>query len=163
MTYRFLPLLLTLLLAPVLAICADAPFLGKVVAITDGDTLKVLTDDRRQIKIRLAEIDCPEKGQPWGKRAKQTLSQLAFSKFVLVEPVTTDRYGRMVATIFVDDKNINETLVRNGHCWTYRKYVKHPIFYALEDYARNNNLGLWRLPESKRVPPWQWRRKRYNH
>ena len=138
---------------------ANEHFTGKVVKITDGDTLTVLVD-RKQVRIRLAEIDCPEKRQPWGNKAKQALSNLAFSKIIKVNPVTVGRYGRIIAHLIVNDREINKELVRTGNCWVYRKYAKDKTLYTLENEARDTKRGLWGLPENQRIPPWEWRRKK---
>ncbi len=133
---------------------------GKVVGITDGDTLKILTADKKTVKIRLSEIDTPERRQPYGKRAKQALSDLAFQKPVAVRVVTIDRYKRTVGRIYVGDLDVSAELVRRGAAWVYRKYAKDRNLYVLEDQARSEKRGLWGLPEAQRVPPWEWRRKR---
>ena len=75
---------------------------GKVVAISDGDTFTLLTTDKKQIKVRLSEIDTPEKGQPFGSRTQEALSDLIFSKDVLVIQDDIDRYGRLVGHVYVD-------------------------------------------------------------
>ncbi len=87
---------------------------GKVIAITDGDTIKILTLAKRQIKVRLADIDTPEKRQPYGKKAKQILSGKIYGKQVEIEKVTTDRYKRMVGRIYLGNRNINAEMVANG-------------------------------------------------
>jgi micrococcal nuclease len=74
---------------------------GKVVGISDGDTITVLKGTT-PFKIRLYGIDCPERGQAFGKRAKQFTSDMVFLKHVKIEPVDKDRYGRLVACVFVD-------------------------------------------------------------
>ena len=132
-------------------------FTANVIAITDGDTIKVLNNSQ-QIKIRLAEIDTPEKNQPYGKRAKQALSDFIFNKEVEVEVVTIDRYGRTVGKIFLDNQNINREMVKAGHAWVYVQYAKDKTLFALEKTARENQLGLWALPEGERIAPWEWRR-----
>lgn len=132
---------------------------GKVVGVTDGDTITVLTPEKKQLKVRLAEIDTPEKRQPYGKRSKQALSSLIFGKQVEVESRGKDRYQRTIGKIFLDGTDINAEMVRRGHAWVYRKYARDPGLFDLEDEARTQELGLWRLPEVKREPPWEWRRK----
>ncbi len=132
---------------------------GTVVGITDGDTLKLLTADKKTIKIRLAEIDTPERQQPYGKRAKQELSDLAFQKQVAVKVVTIDRYGRTVGRIYIGDLDISAEMVRVGTAWVYRKYAKDQNLYRLEEEARSEKRGLWGLSESQRVPPWDWWRR----
>lgn len=130
---------------------------GKVVSITDGDTVIILTN-KKQTKIRLAEIDTPEKNQPYGKKAKKALSDFIFGKVVRVEVETIDRYGRTIGTIFLDNLNINKEMVRAGHAWVYRRYAKDKTLFKLERSAKKNMLGLWVLPEEQRIAPWEWRR-----
>src|SRR5215475_8083042 len=96
---------------------------GKVVGITDGDTITVMVD-RRPIKVRLAEIDTPERGQPWANRAKQALSDKVFGQVVQLQVVDTDRYGRTVARVYRDGRDINREMVREGNAWVYRKYLR---------------------------------------
>ena len=136
-------------------------YTGKVIGITDGDTLTVLKDNK-QYKIRLAEIDTPEKDQPYGNKAKQALSDLVFGKLVRIEVETTDRYGRTVGKVYLGNMYVNAALVRNGHAWVYRRYAKDKTLYDLETEARENQLGLWALPEAQRIPPWEWRRGKRN-
>ncbi|MES9902176.1 MAG: thermonuclease family protein [Sedimenticola sp.] len=133
---------------------------AKVIGVTDGDTVKVLVDGKKQVKIRLAEIDTPEKRQPWGKRAKQALSELVFGKVVDVRPVTKDRYGRTVAHLFLNSDNINLQMVITGNAWAYRRYVDDHSILDAEKKAKREGLGLWSLPATDRVPPWEWRRKK---
>ncbi len=90
--------------------------IGTVVGITDGDTLKLLVD-RKQYKIRLAAIDTPEKGQPWGNNATKALSEKVFREEVRIEVIDTDRYGRLFGRIWLDGRDINRELVAEGHAW----------------------------------------------
>ena len=128
---------------------------GTVVGITDGDTLTLLVD-RTQHKIRLAEIDTPERGQPWGSRAQQALADKVFQRTVTIEVVDTDRYGRTVAKIWLDDRDINREMVREGHAWAYCDYLQDASLLDDEAHAREQQLGLWGLPDP--VAPWSWRR-----
>jgi endonuclease YncB( thermonuclease family) len=130
---------------------------GKVVSIADGDTVTILNNNQ-QTKIRLAEIDTPEKNQPYGQKAKKALSDFIFGKTVRIEIDTIDRYGRTIGTIFLNDLNINKEMVKAGHAWVYVKYAKDKTLFALEKNAKENQLGLWALPEGERIAPWQWRR-----
>ena len=133
---------------------------AQVVGITDGDTVKVLRDGHDQVKIRIAEIDTPERRQPWGNRAKQAMAALVHGQSVEVEPVTIDRYGRTIARLRVDGLDVGRELVRQGDAWVYRKYSKDPSLLVLEAEARAAGRGLWSLPAADQVPPWQWRRQR---
>ena len=151
-----LSLYLLLLLASFLA-SAETVYQGTVVRIVDGDTL-VLLVDQQQLKIRLADIDTPERKQPFGTKAKQALSDLAFGKQARVVEVTVDRYGRMVGRVYVDGIDVNRELVAQGYTWVYRKYSNDAELLRLEAEAKQMGLGLWADPDP--MPPWEWRRGR---
>jgi endonuclease YncB( thermonuclease family) len=146
----------TCLQAPARA-SAQPELKGVIIGVADGDTVTLLTEDKRQIRIRLARIDAPEKRQPYGAKAKQILSSLCFGKNAEAAQVDTDRYGRMVARLHVDGLDINAEMVRLGAAWVYRKYAKDQAVLALESEARAAKRGIWSLPEADRVPPWEWR------
>ena len=131
---------------------------GRVVAVSDGDTLTLLTADKQQVKVRLAEIDTPEKRQPFGSRSRQALADKVFGKDVTVVVREKDRYGRTVGRIYLDGRDINAELVAEGYAWVYRQYAKDQRLFQLEDEARALKRGLWALPEADRQPPWEWRR-----
>lgn len=131
---------------------------GRVVGISDGDTLTLLTQNRKQVKIRLHGIDAPELGQAWGQRAKQALSSLTFRQTVHVQETDRDQYGRIVGVVYRGQIPINETLIASGHAWVYRKYNKNKRWNALEIEAQKRRLGLWKLHPNQRIPPWDYRR-----
>ncbi len=131
---------------------------GRVVSIADGDTFTLLTADKKQIRIRLAEIDTPESGQPYGNRAKQALSELVFGKDVRIDVQNIDRYGRTVGRPYVGTVDVCAELVENGFAWAYRQYLKDPKLLELEQEAQDFNRGLWGLPEYEQIAPWDWRR-----
>jgi endonuclease YncB( thermonuclease family) len=135
---------------------------GRVIGVTDGDTIKILTADKRTFKIRLAEIDTPEKAQPFGQKAKQALSEAVYGKQITLDIETTDRYGRKVAQVFTNDNWINGALVLSGYAWVYRQYAKsnREKLLDFERQAKADKRGLWSLPEEQRVPPWEWRRSK---
>lgn len=135
-----------------------AIFLATVISISDGDTLTVLTHDKQQIKIRLAEIDAPEKRQPFGTRSKQSLSDLCFGKQAEVKPQVKDRYKRTVARITCDGVDANAKQVSRGMAWVYRQYAKDHDLYVLEHQAKVEKRGLWSAPSP--IPPWEWRKDR---
>ena len=132
-------------------------FAGKVVGVSDGDTITVLRN-RTPIKVRLHGIDCPEIGQDFGSRAKAFTSELVFGQVVKVVPWDTDRYGRTVADIVLADGRIlNHELVRAGLAWWYRKYAQDIGTLAeLEAATRDAKRGLWSQPNP--LPPWEWRK-----
>ena len=153
--YRLFVAVLGLLLA---TSAFSADLRGRVVGISDGDTFTLLTADKQQVKIRLAEIDAPEAGQPYGNRSKQALSSLVFGKDVLVRVQTTDRYGRTVGRPYVGDLDICEEMVRMGAAWAYRRYLRDQGLLTLEAEAKDEKTGLWALSEAQHTPPWEWRR-----
>lgn len=133
-------------------------FTGKVIGIKDGDTFEVLYDSIPE-RVRLAEIDCPEKSQAFGKNAKQYASDLCFGKTVTVSSTGRDRYGRVVGTITTQDgTNVNEELVKAGFAWHYKQYSNNDQIDVLEDYAREQRLGLW--ADKNPTAPWDYRRNR---
>lgn len=130
---------------------------GTVVGIADGDTITLLDSSNHQYKIRLTEIDTPEKGQPWGNRAKDALAQKVFSQEVTVVSSGNDRYGRVLGRIYLGDRDINREMVAEGHAWVYRQYMTDESLLEDENQARESQSGLWGI-EQQAVPPWEWRR-----
>jgi len=157
---KLIALFLAVFILTVLSItqASATEYTGKVVGISDGDTLTLLTPEKRQVKVRLGEIDTPESNQPYGTRAKQALSDLAFGKEARVVVETTDKYGRTVGRVYVGGTDVNAELVRQGAAWVYRQYAKDTGLYRLEGEAKTAKRGLWNLPEAERCPPWDWRK-----
>jgi micrococcal nuclease len=111
---------LFLILIIALPVSASPVYEGKVVGISDGDTITVLVGGHQPLKVRLAEIDAPEKSQAYGQRSKQSLSNLAFGKQVRVEQQDRDRYGRVVGKVYVGSLDVNAEQVKRGMAWVYR-------------------------------------------
>jgi endonuclease YncB( thermonuclease family) len=131
-------------------------FTGKLVKVLDGDTVEVLHDGKAE-RIRLAQIDCPEKGQPFGQVAKQYVLDVAALKIVTVQVETVDRYSRTVGEVFLPSGlSLNKKIVGAGYAWQYRRYSKDPEYAELESEAKAAKLGLWQ--DKSPVPPWEWRR-----
>ncbi len=129
-----------------------------VIAVTDGDTIKVLVN-KEEIKVRLSDIDCPERKQPFGTKAKQFTSSLVFGKKVIVKEVGKDRWGRLIGEVILPDgKILNRELVRFGYAWWYKDYSKDESYGRLEAEAREAKLGLW--ADKNPIPPWEFRRKK---
>lgn len=130
---------------------------GLVVAIVDGDTLTVLNEDFQQVKVRLAEIDAPEKRQPFGARSRQSLGDLCHEKRAEVRVIDVDRYKRIVGRVTCAGVDANAEQVRRGLAWVYDRYAKDKTLYRLQDEARGAGRGLWadRAP----VAPWDWRKR----
>ena len=147
-----------LIFASLLFTCAFTDYEAKVVKISDGDTIKVLTADKQEIKIRLHGIDAPEKKQPFSHLCKQALQAKIAGKIVTVSGDKKDRYQRSIAKIFLDGEDVNKFMVKNGYAWAFRKYSKE--YTADEAYAKSKRLGLWQ--EDGPTPPWEFRKKRRN-
>lgn len=128
---------------------------GRVVGVTDGDTIKVLCG-RTEVKVRLAQIDTPERGQAFGSRAKEALSDLIYGRDVRLDIETRDRYGRSVATVWRGALDVNREMVRKGYAWAYLKYLNDESLIKDEAEARRARLGLW--VDTSPVPPWEFRR-----
>ena len=133
-------------------------FTSEVVGVLDGDTIEVLNGHHTE-RIRLSSIDCPEKGQAFGKRAKQAASDLAFGKQVTLQTHGYDKYKRTLGDVLLSDgTNVNQELVKQGWCWWYRKYApENGELERLETEAREAKKGLWADPQP--VPPWEARKR----
>ena len=151
-TICVLSLLLLLLFS---SIVRAEDFAGKVVGISDGDTIKVMRQGKAE-KVRLYGIDCTEKGQAFGNRAKQFTSRMVFGQEVQVKTHGCDRYGRILGDVFtLNGRSLNQELVRAGYAWWYRRYSNDANLKALEKQARAAKRGLWADPHA--APPWEWR------
>ena len=140
---------------------AAFPFAGKVVAVLDGDTIEVLHHGRAE-RIRLKGIDCPEKKQPFGQKAKQFTSTLAFGKTITVVPSDKGRYGRTIGDVFLPNgANLSYELVRAGLAWWYKQYSDDLVLGALELDAQLARRGLWIDPHP--IPPWEYRHPKKNN
>ncbi len=144
---------------------------GRVVGVTDGDTVTVLDGGRKRHKIRLAGIDAPEKAQPFGQRSKENLSRMVFDKDVLVEWKKRVKYKRIVGKVWVQPESCphcpmtldaGHAQITVGLAWWYRKYAREQspqgrgAYSFSEQEARAKRVGLW--SETDPVPPWDWRR-----
>jgi len=145
---------------------------GRVVGVTDGDTITVLDANRQQHKIRLGGIDAPEKAQPFGQRSKENLSRLVFNKEVQVDWTKRDRYQRIVGKVWVQPSDCptcpmtldaGHAQITVGLAWWYRKYANEQPsqdrgqYEFSEQEAKARRVGLWSEPDP--VPPWEWRRR----
>ena len=135
----------------------SAEIIGKVVGVSDGDTITVLDNlDKGKFRIRLNKIDAPEKKQAFGNKAKQYLSSLIFGKQVSVRFKEIDRYGRVLGVIYCDGAEINLVMVQNGYAWHYSYYDKTPAYIQAEKQARADKKGLWAAPNP--INPYQFRK-----
>lgn len=139
-------------------VSADS-FTAKVIHVIDGDTVDVLVINQL-VRIRLAEIDAPEKQQAYGEEAQQALAELIANKTVTVLKVDEDQYQRLIAIIKLDKQNINREMVKQGMAWVYTSYNHDLSLPILEAKARNAKLGLW--AQAKPVAPWIYRKQIQN-
>lgn len=149
---------LFLVLLPAL-ICANIALAGefdaKVIAVLDGDTIMVLHDGAK-VKIRMANIDAPEKDQTFGMESRLSLLDMVQKKQVHIKSQAIDQYGRMVATVSIDGRNINEEQVKHGMAWEYSHFHSDRNYVALQKEAQQARRGLW--TQSIPLPPWEWRK-----
>ena len=132
---------------------------AKVVGIKDGDTVVVLDSLNNQITLRLAEVDCPEKSQPFGTKAKQFTSDQIYLKTIKYVVTDTDRYGRSIAMIYydTDNKYLSAEIIKAGMGWHYKRYSTSKELATFEDNAKKNKIGLW--VDSNPVAPWEFRKQ----
>ncbi|HDS3501229.1 TPA: thermonuclease family protein [Enterobacter cloacae] len=155
MNYALMAIPLIILHLP-LSVQADIS--GKVVRVLDGDTVEVMAEGVAT-RVRLNGIDAPEKAQPYGQRSKQTLTDAVGGKTVLVVGDKRDRYGRLLATLMLDGRDINATQVYSGMAWVYRYqgHATEPAYLRYERDARTARRGLW--SEKEPVEPSNWRQR----
>jgi endonuclease YncB( thermonuclease family) len=136
---------------------------GRVVAIADGDTITLLDASNTQHKIRLAGIDAPEKGQPYGNVSRQHLASLTHGKRAEVDCNKVDRHKRLVCTVYVNGQDVALAQLDAGLAWWYRKYANEQppqerlAYEAAETKAAADRLGLWR--DRNPMRPWEWRNR----
>lgn len=128
---------------------------GRVVGVTDGDTVKMLCDGV-ETKVRLDQIDAPERNQAFGKKSKNALSDLVFDRTVRVETSGTDRYGRTLGTLWIGETDANREMVRLGYAWAYRKYLRDDALLDVEASAKSARRRLW--ADKAPIPPWEFRK-----
>jgi len=151
-------LILLLLLILNSTVYCQSPLTAKVVGVKDGDTVVVLDSLNNQTTLRLAEVDCPEKDQPFGTKAKQFTSDQIYRKQIKYIVTDIDRYGRSIAKIYYDDnKYLSAEIIKNGFGWQYKKYSTSKDLANFENSARLQKVGLWY--DKNPLAPWDWRRR----
>lgn len=134
---------------------------AKVLKVNDGDSISVELASGKA-RVRLSAIDTPEYDQPYGSQASAALkSMLPEGSSVELEVETQDSFNRIVATVFLvvnsNRTNLNEAMLRDGHAWAYRRYMKDPKYCDIEQEARARKAGLWAQPVNDWVYPPEWR------
>ncbi len=137
----------------------EGVFFGPLISITDGDTFHVKVQGVT-MEFRLAGIDAPESDQPYGEDAKRALRELIGKHICVLVPIDTDRFGRTIAFLWIEDRSINRAMVDRGAAWFYSEFASDASLYDVEQSARVAKRGLWALPREARIEPWIWRRER---
>lgn len=148
-----------LIVALATSVLSCSAYSGTVTGVTDGDTIRVTTETGKKEKIvRLAEIDAPEKDQPWGDSATDHLTGLLLEKKVEIKERGKDRYGRIIGTVTLEDGRVlNDWLVMEGWAWWYQAYSKsNKVLEELQRHAQTFRHGLW--SQSDAIAPWDWRK-----
>jgi len=135
---------------------AESVLLGRVDHVADGDTVTVRIDGERR-RVRLHQIDAPEHDQPGAAAARRALAGKVDGQYVRLRVATVDDYGRLVAGVFLGERDINRELVREGHAWAFRRYLEDRSLLDDEAAARRAGRGLWAGDEP--VAPWEWRQQ----
>lgn len=132
--------------------------IGKVIKVSDGDTITLLTDDKVSHKVRLNDIDAPEKKQAFGNKSRDNLASYIAGEIVTVKYKSKDRYGRVLGTIYFDNLDINLQQIKNGYAWVYKQYSKNQTYYKEEQKAKELKKGLW--IEKNAIAPWEFRQQK---
>ena len=145
------------------------PELAKVIAVIDGDTVLLQRMETYRetpifYKLRLADIDAPEKSQDGGEQAKQALENQVLHKLVRVSTVATDVYGREIGWMYIDSranaKSVNEDMVESGWAWALPRH-RSLVLRAFQQDAQRSRRGLWAHNDA--MAPWVWRRQHRPH
>lgn len=142
---------------------AFADVSGRVVGVLDGDTIKVLDSNQVQHTIRLMGIDAPEKGQPFGQKSKQALSDCSYGQIATVLGSKRDKWGRLIGKVMVQERDCNLHQLQLGMAWHYTAYKKEQtkedrsLYEEAQELAKTGRLGLW--SDSHPIEPWVFRHK----
>lgn len=140
------------------ALPALADFSGKVIDVVDGDTITVWHHKRKE-KVQLSGIQCPGRGQIFGREAKRFTSFMVMSRDVTVKVVGKDKHGRTLGDVVLPDGRVlNRELLKEGLAWRYRQDSSDRSLGELEELARAEKRGLWADPHP--IPPWEWKKLR---
>ncbi|NVJ64924.1 MAG: thermonuclease family protein [Gammaproteobacteria bacterium] len=126
--------------------------------VQDGDSVILCCDKNETFVVRLKDIDAPEKNQPFAQESRSYLKQLLQDQSLQLIGKEKDRYGRLLVDIVINEESVNKLMVESGHAWVWR-YSENLKLQWLQKQARKNKLGLWALPEPKRIEPWEWRKQ----
>ena len=129
---------------------------GRAVKVQDGDTFDFLYGDNEKQRVRVAQMDAPEKAMPFGQKSKERFTELVVGKEIALVVNTVDRYGRVVGSVIIDGEDQSARMISEGMAWYYRQYGWTDSLARLEEEARAEKRGLWADPNPQ--PPWEWRK-----
>jgi len=135
--------------------CSLPAFALEITYFYDGDTVKI-NDTGYEYKLRLTDIDAPERNQTYGLKSRRALMQFCKNVSVNVYISGQDKYQRSLGKLHCNNLDASEFMVKNGHAWFNRRYSMDYMLALQEDEARKNKLGLWN--EKQQTPPWVWRK-----
>lgn len=147
-----------------LSFAQNNSFYGLVVGVSDGDTVKILDQNKQEIRVRLLGIDAPESKQDFGQVSKKTLSDMIYKQNVEVKFNKKDQYGRVIGKIVFNNQDINLIMVQKGMAWHYAQFAREQppedrnLYAQTQQQAQSQRIGLWNHPNP--VAPWDFRRKK---
>jgi micrococcal nuclease len=150
-----------LLFLSIYTLYSQTLLIGKVIGIKDGDTVEVIDNQYKTSILRLAEVDCPEKKQPFGMKAKQFTSDAIYLKTVKYIVTNKDRHGRSIAKVYYKNKYLSAEIIKNGMGWQYKRYSSSQELAQFEKKARSKKIGLWTDPHP--IYPPEWRKTKKNN
>ena len=134
-------------------------FAAEIVYFYDGDTVK-LKDSAYEYKLRITDIDAPERNQTYGKKSRRALMDFCAEATIYVAISGTDRYGRKLGKLLCNQQDVSIHMVKYGHAWFNNRFSMDYSLALLQDEARKNKLGLWQSQQP--TPPWVWRKNHAN-
>lgn len=159
--FKFFLKRMVMILSVVLFFAGASPgFEGKVVHVSDGDSVTLKHPDGKEVRVRFYGIDCPEYFQDYGQKARSFTVRRVMGRVVRFEQIDTDKDGRLVGVIRRNGEVLNEELLENGLAWHYGWFCRKPFcprWKSLEKRAQKKRIGLW--ADKDPVPPWTYRKK----
>lgn len=161
MTLRLIAIFIQVLFLHSNAFAADLT--GRVIKVYDGDTITIIDSAKNQHRIRLAQIDAPERNQPWGTKSRNNLNGILSGNNVTVKVHGKDNYGRVIGTVFLNGIDLCKEQVKSGNAWVFTRYAFDNDLVAIQRSAEENKIGLWGLTSNERIQPWVWRQQQKLH
>ena len=143
------------LLVLFMVVCSQPASSAEITYFYDGDTVKIV-DAGFEYKLRITDIDAPERNQAYGKKSRRALMQLCSGASIYAAISGTDKYGRKLGKLRCNNQDVSTYMIQNGHAWFYERYSMDGSLLYQQQQARTNKLGLWK--SKKPMQPWVWRK-----